>query len=135
MLKKSLIASLIFCLITFMSSFIFAANIVEGAENMLRDAGNGIQGAVDKTEDSARNAKNGVSNMIDNMKDNDKDDRTDNMGIGGFTNNGDYTATRTNANANVGTRNNSRISLDDTCCSCYNNSSFSLVLWSTNKHK
>lgn len=115
MLKKSLISILVFCLITFMSSFIFAANIVEGTENVLRDAGNGIQGAVDKTGDSLRNAKDGVTNMMDNMGDraeNAGDDMADDMGIGGFTNDGDagsYTATRTNAYTNGGARNNSSL--------------------------
>ena len=42
MLKKSLIILSVFCLITLTSSLVFASNIVEGAENTLRDIGNGI---------------------------------------------------------------------------------------------
>ena len=42
-MKKTLITITIFCLIVFMSSFVFASNMVKGAENALRDVGTGMQ--------------------------------------------------------------------------------------------
>ncbi len=116
MRKKSLIAVILFCLITLISSLVFATNMVKGTENMLRDVGNGIQGAVNTTEDSARNAKNGIVNVVNDMghgAENATDDVTDNMGIGGFTDNrgeGTYTASRTSAYAdNAVASNNSMV--------------------------
>lgn len=43
MLKKSLIAISIFCILAFVSSSVFASNLAEGAENALNNIKGGVQ--------------------------------------------------------------------------------------------
>jgi len=107
MLKKCLFIVSIFCLIIFASSTVFAANITQGAGNVLNGARNGVEHLVNGTTNAARSAKDGVSNIMDDLgndaergKDHFEDDMTrdDNKDMTNGDNQG-YTATRTAADA------------------------------------
>lgn len=111
MLKKSLVLLSIFCVIAFSFSYVFAANIVEGTGNALRNVGNGVQNMVNATGDTLNDAKNGMANMmndvgngvertVDGMEDGMREDNGENNMTDGTTDDG-YTAARTGATDNM----------------------------------
>ena len=67
MLKRSFVFLSIFCIISFASSFVFAANTTNGVQNTLNNVGNGMRNMVDGTKNTMQNVGNGVSNMMNNM--------------------------------------------------------------------
>ena len=101
MLKKSLTILSIFCIITLASSLVFASNIMQVAENAVRDVGNGIEALVDDAGNAMQDAGNGISNMMNDWNrdaENTENDMTNNdMGTTTMEDGtGDgYTATRT----------------------------------------
>ena len=113
MLKKSLILLLVFCLIIFASSFVFASNIVNDTKGAIDDIGKGVENMVNDTKDGISNMKNNAENMTRNMGNDAKeymsdDKNSDQNMTAGFTNN-DYNANRTSATNNMTGTNNTLV--------------------------
>ena len=112
MLKKSLTILSIFCIITLASSLVFASNIMRGAENAVRDVGNGIEALVDDAGNAMQDAGNGISNMMNDWNrdaENTENDMTNNdMGTTAMQGGRDdgYAATRTGSVENAVNTNN-----------------------------
>lgn len=77
MVKKSIIAILLFCIAVFISSTAFASNLVnatgntlngirDGVQNMASDTGNSMERAKDGIGGAMENAGNGLENMAHN---------------------------------------------------------------------
>lgn len=103
MLKKSLIIVSIFALMLFISTPVFASNMMHGAENTLNNIKGGVQNMAQDAGDAMGRAKDGISNVASDMK-----DRAQNMGqdvkrgVTDVTRTDGYTASRTSATGNLG---------------------------------
>ncbi len=67
MVKKSIIAILLFCIAVFISSTAFASNLVNATGNTLNGIRDGVQNMASDTGNSMERAKDGISGAMENV--------------------------------------------------------------------
>ena len=103
MTKKALISVILFLVIAFASTFVFAndntlSNAGHAITNVVTDAGTAVRNGAENLGNNLQKGAQDVTGAITNMGDNNDNNGDDRDTL--FTtndNNGDYTATRTNA--------------------------------------
>ena len=106
MLKKSLIIVSLFALMLFISTPVFASNMMQGAENTLNNIKGGVQNMTKDAGNAMEHAKDDISNVASDIKDgaqnmgSDIKRGTDN--VGRDIRNDGYTASRTSATGMLG---------------------------------
>lgn len=109
MVKKSIIAILLFCIAVFISSTAFASNLVNATGNTLNGIRDGVQNMASDAGNAMENAKDGISNMLHDGEDSVKraEDNMENtagtVGRDMGTDDDGYTSTRTSATDALGT--------------------------------
>ena len=67
MLKKSLIIVSLFALMLFISTPVFASNMMQGAENTLNNIKGGVQNMTKDAGNAMEHAKDGISNVASDI--------------------------------------------------------------------
>lgn len=107
MRKKLLFSILTFISLIFSFSFVFAADNMQDASNTIRNAVGGAEnavedaaeGATDAAKDAANTVTDATKNTVDNAENAVKDDNSNQSVVESMTNDDNYTATRTSADA------------------------------------